>query len=716
MSIRPPLLVLILLSESALAQSAELLDAVRVHQPNVAQKAREALAACAAPTCRDGDRLALLTAQLELSDGDAPAAVKLLTTHRAPKGLEGFYGWYLGEAQAYAGQRAAALKTLKGARRGVPPWLEKKIGLRVAELQLDLGQAAKARPALEAAAASDPTPELLLDRALCRRATNDQLGANADLRLLALKYPTHPHAAFALATLEAQAPVTWTPDEELARAQAMLAHGDAAGALTLSRLLTAEGLAQRVALLRGQAFLARGKDTEALAELEKAALGSSAPVAAEAMMAQARRLMRLGKNPEARAAFQALDFKFPKDLNADEAGYLHAWLAMNAGDDATAVGDFSAFEERHPFSKRRDEARWFRGFSLFRLGRAAEARAVLTSLAADFPKSSLVPQALYWATRSLQQLDASDAGVGDGGSPADAAQEYQALITGFGGSFYARLAIERLRELQVEPTDPFPTRPKTLIVKTPPALALAAELSKAGLLRDAWEEVQHVVGSVTGADQALLVGHALQAIGEFGPAHALAARYLWGPVYSQHAPEALALMYPRAWRSSVETSAQDHHIDPYFAWAIMRRESAFRPEVTSFADARGLMQLIPPTAKQIGLETKHPLADADELYAPETNVRLGCAYLSALFARLEHPGLVAAAYNGGPSSVVKWARSRGTEPFDQWVEEIPYKETRGYVKQVVADAFIYRQLYGEAGGAGTLSLVLPAPKAKGVDY
>jgi soluble lytic murein transglycosylase len=658
MSIRRPFLLLCVLSGGALAQSAELLDAVRVHQPQVAQKAREALLACVAPKCRDGDRLALLTAQLELSDGDPAAAVKVLTPHRPPKGLEAFYGWYLGEAQAYAGQRSAALKTLRGARKGAPAWLDRKLELRVAELQLDLGQAAKARPVLEAAAAADPSPELLLDRALCRRATKDVAGANADLRTLLLKYPTHPHSAFALTTLEAQAPVTWTPEEELARAQSMLSHGDAAAALALSAHISLESLAQRVALLRGQALLARGKDSEALVELELAAHGASAAVAAEAMMTQARRLMRLGKNEEARAAFHALDLKFPRDLNADEAGYLHAWLAMNVGDDTTAAADFTSFEERHAFSKRRDEARWFRGFSLFRLGRQAEARGVLLSLAADFPKSSLVPQALYWATRSLQQLGSLDAGVGDAGVP-DPAQEYQALIAGFGGSFYARLAIERLRELGVEPTDPFPTRPKQLIVKTPPSLALAAELSKTGLLRDAWEEVQRVVSTVSGADQALLVGHALQALGEFGPAHALAARYLWGPVYSQHAPEALALMYPRAWRSSVETSAEDHHIDPYFAWAIMRRESAFRPEVTSFADARGLMQLIPPTAKQIGLETKHPIADPDELYAPETNVRLGCAYLSALFARLEHPGLVAAAYNGGSVERQRAVRSMG---------------------------------------------------------
>jgi soluble lytic murein transglycosylase len=185
-------------------------------------------------------------------------------------------------------------------------------------------------------------------------------------------------------------------------------------------------------------------------------------------------------------------------------------------------------------------------------------------------------------------------------------------------------------------------------------------------------------------------------------------------VYTLHAPEAVGLMYPRAWKESVEQWAEKAGVDPYFAWAIMRRESAFRPDVTSLADARGLMQIIPPTARQIAAETRTDVPSADDLYAPETNVRLGTWYLAALFHRLDHPTLVAAAYNGGPSSVVKWVHARGTEPLDQWIEEIPFRETRSYVKQVVADYFIYQELYGTE--VGRLSLVVPVPKAKGVDY
>jgi soluble lytic murein transglycosylase len=223
--------------------------------------------------------------------------------------------------------------------------------------------------------------------------------------------------------------VVWTQEEQLARAQAQLAQGDAAGCLATLAEVTAESLAQRVALTRGQALLTRGRDTEALADLELASTGPSPSVAADAVMAQARRLMRLGDNAGARKAFQRVDTTWPKDHDADEAGYLAAWLAMNSGELDAAVTDFAAFERNHPNSRRLDEARWFRAFSLLKLSRLAEAREVARTIAVDFPKSSLVPQALYWATRA-SQLEPAKASV-DAGVVIDIEREYRELAEAF---------------------------------------------------------------------------------------------------------------------------------------------------------------------------------------------------------------------------------------------------------------------------------------------
>lgn len=700
------LVPLLLMALPALAQSEALLEGVRVHRTGIAAEAKTELDACVAAKCGDRERLTLLTAFLELSEGNAAVAAQRLGAGKAPKGLEAFHAWYFGEAQAWSGQRSLAVKTLLKAKKTAPPWLAARIDRRLAELYLDLGDAAKARVLLDADPDTARTPELLYTRALAREAGKLNAQAQADWKALALKYPTHPHGLAAQAKLEAGGPVVFTFDEQLARAQAMFNSGATQRCLAALDTMAAD---PKVALLRGQSLLARGKekDAEAQAQLAIAAAGPPA-IAAQALATSAKRLMRLQDNAGARAAFRTLDQKYQADPAADEGGYLAAWLAMNSGDFDTAVADFATFETRHAASRRRDEARWFRGFSLIRAKKYGEARAVLLSLPGDFPKSQLAPQALYWAARAGQLNEApADAGPG-----VDVVAEYRAVVNAFPGTFYGLLASERLQELSVEAPLPFAVEPKVLPVKRPPGLELAALLARTGLFRDAAQEVTRAVSSMPAAD-ALKWGHALQALGAFGAAHTLAARHLWGAVYTQRVPEALTLMYPRAFRSSVEAWAAKHDVEPSLAWAIMRRESAFAPEVTSSADARGLMQLIPPTAKAIALELKLPPADDAELYSPEWNIRLGTWYLRALTTRLHHPTLVAAAYNGGPSSVARWAKERGTQQLDQWVEEIPFKETRGYVKQVTCDLFIYRQLYG--GEVKRLSLAVPAPGA-GVDF
>jgi soluble lytic murein transglycosylase len=129
------------------------------------------------------------------------------------------------------------------------------------------------------------------------------------------------------------------------------------------------------------------------------------------------------------------------------------------------------------------------------------------------------------------------------------------------------------------------------------------------------------------------------------------------------------------------------------------------------------MQLIPPTARAIAKETKIDPPSPDELYAPESNISLGTWYLSALLDRFGHPSLCAAAYNAGATPVAKWASTRGDLPLDEWVEEIPWKETRGYVKNVTANYFVYRTLYGGKDEEPMrLSLKVPVPKATGVSF
>ncbi len=155
------------------------------------------------------------------------------------------------------------------------------------------------------------------------------------------------------------------------------------------------------------------------------------------------------------------------------------------------------------------------------------------------------------------------------------------------------------------------------------------------------------------------------------------------------------IAYPRAYRSIVERWAGKRDLAASFVWAIVRKESGYNAGIESWANARGLMQLMEPTAESVadrigvgGLLTRDWLA-------AETNVRLGTAYLDELGDQLgDHPALMAAGYNGGMGNVSEWLDEHGDRPLDLWLEDIPYGQTRRYAKVVLANDWAYRWVYG----------------------
>lgn len=399
--------------------------------------------------------------------------------------------------------------------------------------------------------------------------------------------------------------------------------------------------------------------------------------------------------------------RFPRAAEADDALYFLGWLHLQDGQYDEAVKAFDELFEKHPRSRLRADAAWFQALARIEQGQHEDAIGRLEALIRNFPRSQLVSQARYWIVR-LRQL--SDPKL-------DVADQYAAVIRSAPETWYALMAARRMEELGKKPPVGFPTAPSTAPAKPQPPradLALARELSAAGLFDDASEEVRHRVGRVKGVAPALEMGRALADIELHGDAYALAARHLWGQAYTRKDPAALALLYPLAYADSVRTAAQSVAIEPSLVWAIMRRESAFRPAALSRANARGLMQIIPPTAIEIARHLGEDAPDPDRLYSPGINVRYAAWYIARLIERFGHPALAAAAYNGGPGAVARWVERSGDQPLDLFVERIPYRETRRYVKVVLADAHLYHRFYGS--GDGALPLTLPAPGKGGVDF
>ena len=157
-------------------------------------------------------------------------------------------------------------------------------------------------------------------------------------------------------------------------------------------------------------------------------------------------------------------------------------------------------------------------------------------------------------------------------------------------------------------------------------------------------------------------------------------------------PVAERVRYPRAYWDLFSSASSRLALDPYLVLALSRQESLFNPKATSSSNARGLMQLIPSTARKMASQEGID-PEAIRLYDPSVNVQLGTAYLKNLFEMFNGDAFHAvAAYNAGENAVSKWiAKSPGAD--DEWVENIAYKETRDYVKKVIGGRREYLLLY-----------------------
>lgn len=152
----------------------------------------------------------------------------------------------------------------------------------------------------------------------------------------------------------------------------------------------------------------------------------------------------------------------------------------------------------------------------------------------------------------------------------------------------------------------------------------------------------------------------------------------------------LELRFPLAYQRNVNHAATYYEIPEAFIYAIIRQESAFREDVISAAGARGLMQIMPATAKLVARVSKIPYHHPDQLFSWEHNIRIGTAYLSGLDKHFSHqPVLMAAAYNAGPRQVNNWLRENPQQQMDIWIETLPWHETRDYLKNIVAFYTVY---------------------------
>jgi soluble lytic murein transglycosylase len=518
--------------------------------------------------------------------------------------------------------------------------------------------------------------------------TRTRAAATAAYRQFLLAHPGHPLAPRAARRLAELGGAPLTPTERIERAKRLVAAllwDEAVEELALLGDRLPPALARQRDYWLGTALFKmrrRYADAGKLLLGVYKDLGATAP---SAMFHGARALSRADRDDEAIVWYGKVVAAYPRTAWAEEAQFLSGWLEFNRGRYREALAPLAETIRRYPRSKWVDDAQWFLGMAHYFLGEWAPARARLEPLARRGGKLE-AGKALYWLARIDGQLGAKDAAIAG----------YTKIIERFPFSWYALLGRARLEELGVD-APPFGTaapkpRGPALAATVDPALARdpliarADELIAAGLLADAGRELaRDERGLLRRHDRAAAFAMLLDRYRKAGNFHRpWMLAVIHGGAALAGPPEGDARRwwehaYPRAYRSLVEQHQGIGKNPENYLYSIMRQESGFDPHVVSYADARGLLQMIPPTtlhvAKELGIAY-----DPGRLYEPEYNIRTASWYIGRMLAKFK--GQVpfgAGSFNSGPRPVMRWLDRYGDRPIDELVELVPFTQTREYM-------------------------------------
>jgi soluble lytic murein transglycosylase len=556
-------------------------------------------------------------------------------------------------------------------------------------------------------------------------AAHDAAAGRRQFLAIARDLPAHPLADEALAHASAPGPVPLTPGpapttpapapapaptltaaDRLKRAQELAKDRHWSEALDELAKLPAD-VPPEVALERdyqiGMTKFQMRRDYPRAAELLLAAAPRlTGDKAASAQFHGARALSRVDRDDEAIAGYHKVVADHPRSRWAAEAQYLSGWLDFNRGRFRESLPALQATLDHFGRSEFADDAAWCLAFAHYLLGDAPEAFAGLDRYA-RMPVSGMTAEeragrVAYWRARLHDKL----------GHKTEAEAGYRELVQRGPLAYYGLLAAARLAAAGGPPKIELPKQPPPRLAaprnpERDPTVARAEELLDAGMDVEAAAEIERDEKGVlarAGGDKAIgwLLGLYARA-SDFHRAYALAEARGAALLAAEPTGEARLFWeaaYPRAYRALVEKHGPAAGNPDAFLYAIMRKESGFQPLDVSYADARGLLQMIPPTSERVAASASIPFF-ADQLYDPDVNVHLGALYIGSLFKKFGgQVPLAAGAYNAGAHAMARWCQQHGQHPTDEFVELIAFAQTREYAKRVTSLYARYRYLYGPA--------------------
>ena len=368
-----------------------------------------------------------------------------------------------------------------------------------------------------------------------------------------------------------------------------------------------------------------------------------------------------------------------------------------------ALDAYREAQQRFPSGARASYVHWKAAWLTFRQGRNEEAKKAFEEQITLYPNGGETPAALYWRARLAEEDN----------QPHMARAFYEKLSDRYRNFYYAELARQRVKHLPADAPDAIeryalldrvPALDSSVkIAETEPPtdelhVQKAQLLGNGGLIDFAVRELRAAANADGAtwvpAETALLyeeTGHYDQAI----------------EVMKRSAPNYFAVdipdlprkyweaLFPKPFWGDLKHSSEENGLDPYLVASLIRQESEFNPNAVSRANAVGLMQLLPKTGKLLAKEVKMKRYSASQLYTPAVNLQLGTRYFRGMVDKFGGSFEYAlAAYNAGSDRVEEWLGEGKYRDPQEFVESIPFTETREYVQAILRNANVYKQIYG----------------------
>ncbi|MEK7841118.1 MAG: transglycosylase SLT domain-containing protein, partial [Deltaproteobacteria bacterium] len=446
----------------------------------------------------------------------------------------------------------------------------------------------------------------------------------------------------------------------------------------------------KLSLLLGQTFY-QTKNYKKAGEIFKELFSSAddGKIRQESLIYLARAYIKLKDFKSAGDVLKTFISVYNDRTLRDEAIYRLAMIAKDEGDVNLASVFLKQLIAENPSSSYKNDALWQISWILYSQGNLEESLETLNHL----ENSPLRMRAVYWQGKISLMLGKKD----------NAARLFKIAADSFPPVYYSvksRKALEEISDHELQEVNFKIGNRKSEIGNSYESLPMqrARRLLGLGLNNLALKEL----ASMNYRQDPINISLLYRQAGDFYHSYILARSLSYDST-----DFAYQLAFPEGYKELVESAANELQIDPLLVYAVMMQESEFDEKAVSGAGAVGLLQIMPGTGEMIARKLSHPLFKEDKLFLPAINISFGAWYLKTMITRFKgNLPLAVAAYNAGPNAVDEWLKKWGRLDADEFVENIPYQETRKYVERVIGYYEAYKTIYShgsEANLAGRIA-------------